>query len=56
MALTIKVGKDGFIKLSEFKTLIPVSKVKYYSIKENKNKTLSLKFYDRNKKLIKSKI
>lgn len=53
MSKIITIGKDGFVDLTEFKDIIPISLVKYYSVKANKNKTLMLKFYDKDQKLVK---
>lgn len=51
---TITVGKDGVILLKEFKEFIDIKKVKYYEFKKRRNsKILVLKFYDKNKKLLK---
>lgn len=53
MKKNIYVDKEGFIDLNLFKEFVDVSKVKFYTLKTNKDKTLHLKFYDKNKKLIK---
>lgn len=50
---TIHVDKDGILMLSAFRDWIDTSKVAFYSMKLNKNKTVSLKFYDKKKKLVK---
>lgn len=49
---SIVVPKDGYLSLEEFKDLIDIVKVKHYSIKVNKDKMLTIKFYDKKKKLI----
>jgi hypothetical protein len=51
--MTIKVGKDGVVDLKHFKDMVDTSIVVYYSLKVNKDKTLSLKFYNKSKKLVK---
>jgi hypothetical protein len=50
---TITVDKDGIICLYSFRDFIDTSKVEFYELKLNKDKTLTLKFYDKNKKLVK---
>jgi hypothetical protein len=52
-AKTIKVDEDGGIALSSFSNWIDTSKVEFYDIEHNKNKTITIKFYDKKKKLIK---
>jgi len=49
------ISLDGWgrISLYEFIDLIDIDKVEFYSIKLNKNKTLTLKFYDKKRKLLK---
>lgn len=51
--MIIKVQEDGFVNLDEFKNLLDISLVVYYKLTIKKDKTISLKFYDKNKKLIK---
>lgn len=51
--MIITVGKGGLVPLETFASFLDVSKIGYYSLKANKNKTLTLKFYDKKKKLIK---
>lgn len=53
MGLNIKVKEDGFINLSQFKKFIDISKIVYYHLNHNVDKTLTLKFYDKEQKLIK---
>lgn len=50
---TINVDKDGYVTLSDFSPYMDVSKVTYYLVKIKKNGTIKLKFYDKNKKLVK---
>jgi len=49
--VTVKPG--GYLYLTDFADLVDVSKVVFYRFKENKDKTLTLKFYDKKKKVIK---
>lgn len=53
--MIIKVKENGFVNLDEFKDLIDISKVVYYKLVAKKDKSLSLKFYDKDKKLVKPK-
>ena len=55
MAKTIKttIEGDGFIPLDVFRSFVDVDSVHYYRLKVNKDKTITLKFYDKNKRLIK---
>lgn len=39
--------------LSAFRDLVNTAKVEFYTLKINKDKTLTIKFYDKGKKLIK---
>ena len=50
--MTITVPKSGLIPLEALEKLIDISKVMYYDVKE-KNGIVTLKFYDKNKKLVK---
>lgn len=43
----------GFVYLSEFSDIIDIAKVETYTVKHNKDKTIVIKFYDKNKKWIK---
>jgi hypothetical protein len=52
MSKTIKVDEFGHVFLWDLRDLLDVRKIVYYSLKVNKNKTLSLKFYDKKKKLV----
>ncbi len=54
----VKVDKNGRLKLTAFKDLLDISEVSFYKIKEHKVKpgetpSLTIKFYDKNRKLIK---
>lgn len=53
--MIIKLDNQGRLKLDEFKNFLDVTKVVYYKLETLKDKTLSLKFYDKNKRLIKPK-
>jgi hypothetical protein len=64
--ITVKVNKtkngDGFIQLEQFKDLVDISKVKYYTLEvtddyteEQDSRSLILRFFDKNKKQIKCK-
>jgi len=50
--MTITVPASGFIDIEYFKNFLDISKVSWYSLKE-KEDVIILKFYDKNKKLIK---
>jgi hypothetical protein len=47
------VRNDGFLFIEDFSNFIDIERVVYYSIKANKNKTLKIRFYDKDEKLIK---
>jgi hypothetical protein len=49
--INIKVHPGGILFLEDFKKFLDISKVVFYSMKDNKG-TVVLKFYDKNKKLI----
>lgn len=51
--MTITVPPSGLIDTVEFSNLLDISKCVYYTFKQNKDGTLSLTFYDKNKKRIK---
>jgi hypothetical protein len=53
MSKTIKIGMDGFVLIEEFSGWIDVSKVKFYSLTFNEDKSIVVKFYNKNKKLVK---
>ena len=52
MSITIKIPKTGFVNLSNFEKLIDISKIMYYDLTED-NGVLTLKFFDKRKKLVK---
>lgn len=52
-SVTVTVGEDGFIPLETFKDFVDITKVKYYDFKINKDKTVTVLFYDKNKKKVK---
>jgi hypothetical protein len=52
--MTITVPKSGFITLEKFKEMVDISKIVYYSLDEEDG-NLKLRFYDKNKRLIKPK-
>lgn len=51
--MIVKVQESGFVNLDDFKNLLDISLVVYYKITTKKNKTITLKFYDKDKKLVK---
>jgi hypothetical protein len=53
MAKSIKVDKDGMVMLSAFYDWLDISKVKFYNVKFNKDGTITIKFYNSKKKLVK---
>jgi hypothetical protein len=53
MSTIITVDKDGCVPLWYFADILNTDKVEYYKIKAEKNGTLIIKFYDKNKRLIK---
>lgn len=46
------VDKNGFVFIEDFKDLLNVEIVQYYTIKTRKDKTVVVKFYDKNRKLV----
>lgn len=50
--MTITISKEGFVNIKKFKTLLDITKVVYYSLKE-KDGSIHLMFYDSNRKVIK---
>ena len=50
----IKVRRGGFVSLKEFSDFFDISKIVTYTIKVNKDKSVSIKFYDSEKKLVRS--
>ena len=53
MSKTITVKDGGYLLVEDFKDFIDVDKIAYYALKHNKDGTLTIKFYDKKKKLIK---
>lgn len=53
MSKIIKLDSKGRFPLQELEGFIDITKVDSYSVKLNKDKTLTLKFYDKKKKLVK---
>jgi hypothetical protein len=53
MSKIIKVDEYGRVPLENFSDLVDIDKVEYYSIKIKKDKSLSLKFYDKKKRVVK---
>jgi len=49
----IVVSMGGFIRIEDFSDLVDTNRVVYYKIKVNKDKTLTVRFYDDKKKLVK---
>lgn len=49
----IKIDSWGRIPLYSFRDWVDIYKVEYYSIKINKDKTLTVKFYDKKRKKLK---
>lgn len=52
MSKTVTVSMDGFLYLNEFSNFINIDRVVFYNLKVGKNKALKIKFYDKNKKII----
>lgn len=50
--MMLTIPSSGFVPIEEFKDLLDISKVMYYSL-EVSDGILKLKFYNKNKKLIK---
>lgn len=50
--LVITLDINGCVPISAFNQIVDVQKVAHYSLKMNKNGTLTLKFYDSNGKLV----
>lgn len=50
---SIVVRRGGWIHLTDLSDFVDIDKVVSYSIKLNKDKTATLKLYDKNKKLVK---
>jgi hypothetical protein len=51
----VTADKNGMILLKDFTEFLDMSKVKFYSLKINKDKAISIKFYDNEKKVIKTR-
>lgn len=51
--MILTINKDGFLKIEDFKYFVDISKVMFYSFTEKSDGSLLLKFYDKNRKLIK---
>ena len=51
--MIISVDDSGYIMVSQFSGLLDITKVEYYSLDLNSDNTLTLKFYDLEKRLIK---
>ncbi len=51
--MIVKCDRYGRIALSHFLELIDIRKIKKYSIRQNKDKTITIKFYDKQDKLVK---
>lgn len=52
MYKAIKVDKDGFLLLNQFDHWLDTRQVKFYCVRLNKDKTVTIKFYDAKKKLV----
>lgn len=52
MTKKISVDKNGFVFIEDFKDLLNVEIVQYYTIKARKDETIVVKFYDKNRKLV----
>ena len=52
----IRLNEQGKFPLSSVSGFVDILKVKYYSIKNNKDGTLTLKLYDKNRKLVKPNV
>lgn len=53
MPKIIKTDKKGRFNLEDFRDVIDVDNIEYCSYTPNKNGTLIIKFYDKNKKIVK---
>lgn len=53
MAKIVTVDKLGRLDLEDFRELVNVDRIEFYSLKVKKDKTLILKFYDKKKRLVK---
>lgn len=52
--MKIKVNKDGFVKLDQFRELLNVDKVVYYKITqlELPEGSFTIRFYDKKKRIV----
>ena len=50
-----KKSKEHYLDIKDFKDLVDISKIVFYKFTIRKDKSLSLKFYDKNNKLVKCK-
>ena len=53
MKKTIKTDENGLILLKDLEDMVDMAKVKYYRVVQNKDSTITLKLYDKKKKLVK---
>lgn len=53
MSNIVKTDSQGKIHLYDFVNFLDVHSVKFYCVKPNKDGTISIKFYDKNRKLVK---
>ena len=49
----ITVKKDGLVDIENFSDFLDTTKIHYYSIKSTKDMAAVIRFYDKNRKLIK---
>ena len=56
MSKIIKLDSKGRFPLTELEGLIDIAKIESYSLKLNKDKTLTLKFYDKKRKLVRPNV
>lgn len=52
MTKIITIDKEGFVYIEEFRNIVDIDKVVFYSLKGKKDGTIHLKFYDKKKKLV----
>lgn len=53
MSKTIKLDSKGRFPLKDLEGLVDIDRVEFYTVKYNKNNTITLKLYDKKRKLIK---
>ena len=53
MSKTINVSTDGFLLIEDFSEWLDVAVVEFYSMHINDDSSITVKFYDKSKKLIK---